>query len=313
MKIIKLFISAGLIGIFVAYADISAEKNSSGTAVSSTTAVESSLKEQYISKVLIEAKWGDKPGEFAYTMREGSGDWPKSFVVDKDDNIFILDHINNQIQKFDKYGRYVSSIPIESYRLSTKEEKEESKKTWNKLGVSFPVIHVDEIKYIDGIIYAYQSIRKSQIPENRLLKMKDRNFDEVTLKNEINDLKKYKFTREQESFWKEKFKDDKNFSLKVQNSNDKKYEWAMYDGKKIREFYYDKNHNLYIRDTYGSLRKYNPKGDCIFALNVGWMKKEYVSEKGDIYVLELYALKKQESYSIDDYDGIRITKWSLVK
>lgn len=115
--------------------------------------------EQYVSERLIEGKWGNKPGEFGMTMWEGEGDYPKSFVVDSNENIYILDHINNRIQKFDNSGKYETSISIESYRRATDEEVEKSKKTWNKLGYSFPIFEIDDL-YIDNDNNLY-------IPQNR--------------------------------------------------------------------------------------------------------------------------------------------------
>jgi formylmethanofuran dehydrogenase subunit E-like metal-binding protein len=83
------------------------------------------------------------------TMFEGIPVFPKSLVVDSKGNIFLLDTFNNRIQKFDKEGKYIASISVESYRRSTKQEVEESKNTWNKLGFDFPTIYAQEL-YIDS-------------------------------------------------------------------------------------------------------------------------------------------------------------------
>lgn len=144
--------------------------------------------EQYVPEMLIEGKWGNKPGEFGMTMWEGEGDYPKSFVVDSAGCIYILDHINNRIQKFDNSGKYETSISIESYRRSTKKEIEESKETWNKLGLDFPVVEADEL-YIDsnGDLYIPQKrhhVEKAGTKLNPLkFNKKSKKIEKVNIEN----------------------------------------------------------------------------------------------------------------------------------
>ena len=72
--------------------------------------------EEYMPKVIVEGKWGTGPGEF------GRGEWgehfyePHSMVVDSEGNIYVLDTVNNRIQKFDNKGKYLLSIPVESFK-----------------------------------------------------------------------------------------------------------------------------------------------------------------------------------------------------
>jgi len=72
--------------------------------------------EESMPKVIVEGKWGTGPGEF------GRGEWgehfyePRSMVVDSEGNIYVLDTVNNRIQKFDNKGKYLLSIPVESFK-----------------------------------------------------------------------------------------------------------------------------------------------------------------------------------------------------
>ena len=72
---------------------------------------------EYVPKVIIQGKWGNKPGEFG---REGEADVmdlkPESMAVDSKGNIYILDFVNNRIQKFDSEGRYLKSIEVDGLR-----------------------------------------------------------------------------------------------------------------------------------------------------------------------------------------------------
>ncbi|HAX61209.1 MAG TPA: hypothetical protein DCX95_01420 [Elusimicrobia bacterium] len=70
--------------------------------------------EEYVPRVIIEGKWGTGPGEFG--VAEGYQILPKKITVDNKENIFILDTANSRIQKFDKNGKHLFSIPIKSFQ-----------------------------------------------------------------------------------------------------------------------------------------------------------------------------------------------------
>jgi len=76
------------------------------------------VTEEYVPKVVIEAKWGTNKGEFGRSsLGEGTILYqPDSLAVDSKGNIYILDIVNNRIQKFDKEGRYIKSLRVESYK-----------------------------------------------------------------------------------------------------------------------------------------------------------------------------------------------------
>lgn len=96
------------------------------TASVSTTDV---VIEEYVPRVIIEGKWGTGPGEFGifYDINEAelSGipyPTPNSITVNSKGEIYILDLLNNRIQKFDSNGIYLLSIPV----LGLTNEKGES-------------------------------------------------------------------------------------------------------------------------------------------------------------------------------------------
>jgi hypothetical protein len=73
---------------------------------------------EYVPKVIIEGKWGGGPGEFGRWVEMGGEQEiyePSSLAVDSKGNIYILDIVNERIQKFDSDGKYIKSIPVESF------------------------------------------------------------------------------------------------------------------------------------------------------------------------------------------------------
>ena len=75
--------------------------------------------EEYVPKVIIEGRWGTGPGEFGaidpmqaeYFGVAGS---PASMAVNSKGEIYVLDHLNNRIQKFSSDGKFATSITIPS-------------------------------------------------------------------------------------------------------------------------------------------------------------------------------------------------------
>lgn len=81
--------------------------------------------EEYVPKVIIEGKWGSNPGEFGVagvtlddfnpispTMTPV---YPSSLAINKMGQIYILDIVNNRIQKFSEDGKFIKEIPVESW------------------------------------------------------------------------------------------------------------------------------------------------------------------------------------------------------
>jgi len=71
--------------------------------------------EEYVPKVIIEGKWGAGPGEFGRQVGYEDDDVPSSLAVDSSGNIYVLDYVNNRIQKFSKEGKYLLSLPVDGY------------------------------------------------------------------------------------------------------------------------------------------------------------------------------------------------------
>jgi len=81
-----------------------------------STAADQVPIEEYVPKVIIEGKWGTGPGEFG---RQGDFDYdlkPGSLAVDSKGNIYILDFVNNRIQKYSGEGKHLLDIPIDGLR-----------------------------------------------------------------------------------------------------------------------------------------------------------------------------------------------------
>jgi hypothetical protein len=71
---------------------------------------------EYVPKVIIEGKWGRGPGEFGRQSDVNYDFKPESLAVDSKGNIYILDFVNNRIQKFDSSGKYLKSIEVDGLK-----------------------------------------------------------------------------------------------------------------------------------------------------------------------------------------------------
>jgi hypothetical protein len=69
--------------------------------------------EEYVGRVIIRAGFGEGPGQFGIYEHEQGVSGPTGIAVDNEGYIYIIDNINHRVNKFDKEGRYVSSINID--------------------------------------------------------------------------------------------------------------------------------------------------------------------------------------------------------
>lgn len=67
------------------------------------------LSENYTQKVIIEAKWGDKPSEFG-RVKAGFWEGPTCFNIDDSGNIYIMDFYNARIQCYDEKGKFIKAV-----------------------------------------------------------------------------------------------------------------------------------------------------------------------------------------------------------
>ena len=75
-------------------------------------AQQDSLPEKYTKKVLIEAKWGNGPGEFQLEPLNEIKTWTTYLALDKQGNIYITDPNNYRINIFDQNGSYINTLTL---------------------------------------------------------------------------------------------------------------------------------------------------------------------------------------------------------
>ena len=136
----------------------SGDKEAAGSPLYSGGAVAAPV-EEYLPKVVIKGKWGDKPGEFGLgeAMGEEGGDViPNEIVSDDGGNIYVLDNWNNRVQKFNTNGKFLEMYPLEIFVHPTNEEFEQSIKAWNKRMDGFIKIKANKLAWMDGRLYVHQ-------------------------------------------------------------------------------------------------------------------------------------------------------------
>ena len=70
------------------------------------------LPEKYVKKVIIEAKWGNGPGEFGLDPLPESYEYTTYFTVGPNGNIYIEDPNNCRINVYTKTGKFLREIKI---------------------------------------------------------------------------------------------------------------------------------------------------------------------------------------------------------
>ncbi|MEW6104396.1 MAG: hypothetical protein AB1630_11385 [bacterium] len=79
--------------------------------------------EEYVPKVIIEGNVGTETGDFGYNGIEGVIVGPQEMILGNDGYLYIVDTANNRIQRFDTEGKYISSIPVDSFRVKYNDER----------------------------------------------------------------------------------------------------------------------------------------------------------------------------------------------
>ncbi|MEO0094765.1 MAG: hypothetical protein ABIL66_02590 [candidate division WOR-3 bacterium] len=114
--------------------------------------IDTTKLEKYEKKVIIDAKWGNGPGEFGI-IKEACGIAPNCYTIDKNGNIYIVDPVNARVQIFDTDGRYLREFQY------TEKDSRSSHLTWESSDIT-----VDE----NGTIYILFYIFVGSVSERRV-------------------------------------------------------------------------------------------------------------------------------------------------
>ncbi|MBN1695598.1 hypothetical protein JW879_09440 [candidate division WOR-3 bacterium] len=91
-----------------------AEKAVGGTATTELEKVaandENEGVENYVKKVIVEADWGDGPGEFGMDLQHNPPNGPGPLALDKKGILYIYNIGKKKVYKFDKKGEFLGSI-----------------------------------------------------------------------------------------------------------------------------------------------------------------------------------------------------------
>ena len=239
--------------------------------------------EEYLPKIVIKGKWGDKPGEFGLGNgmgEEGDNVVPDGIVADDKGNIYVLDAWNNRVQKFNVTGKYLEMYPLEIFVRPTDEEFEQSRKTWNKRADGFIKAKAQMLAWINGQLYVRQK---------RMADVQSGKYEERVLV-----LKSGKFTKavdtgrkahEKVDQWKQS--DDKGNRYVAGVRGWEKFNKA---GTKVFEFPAYNEHKF--RDgtlNFKSVVSFDKKGDCFlelrpFSVNTADWARVYMPDGGGMQI-----------------------------
>ncbi len=73
------------------------------------------LPVKYVKKVIIDAKWGNGPGEFGINLNTDPITAPGGISIDSNGDIYIVDMANHRVQHFDRNGKLCNTFKITSY------------------------------------------------------------------------------------------------------------------------------------------------------------------------------------------------------
>ncbi|MEW6007921.1 MAG: hypothetical protein AB1595_07260 [bacterium] len=286
--------------------------------------------------MIIEQKQGTGTGEFGFRRWEGEPEWPTSFVLNSKGEICILDHLNNRIQIFSNSGKYLNSIPIESYKSASEEEIEESMKTWNPIGFDFATIAARDL-YIDKDDNFYLDQHRMNVKpggetirETRRIKH-TKTGKRVFLSQEK--LEKIALLQDQnqglfielgtgKSQIKEKYqiklmpKATNTQNVEIQNLKDNstktiqlKFERPYSETEFVKT---DKNGNIYIFTRLPhQIRKYNLQGKILSILNVSSTPR--IDKEGNIYQMELLPDPQYPASWGEELWLLKVIKWEVKK
>jgi len=70
------------------------------------------LPEKYVKKVIIEAKWGNGPGEFGLEPIDETYTWQTHLAIDNEGNFYIVDANNCRINVYNQNGKFIKEIKV---------------------------------------------------------------------------------------------------------------------------------------------------------------------------------------------------------
>ncbi|MFA6094075.1 MAG: hypothetical protein WC986_14140 [Elusimicrobiota bacterium] len=266
-------------------------------------------KEKYEGKTLIVCKWGEKPGECQTRMWEGDGDWPRSFVVDDKEHVYVLDHLNNRVQHYDEAGKLLGVIPIQSYQLCTEEEAEENQ------GREYSVFSIEGMWLINGGIYAMQDEKHQDTHKKTLLEMHEGSFVPVVSTTTKTLVEKRMTVEYRNADIREHLNTHQKFKTSVKKTKFGDREEFFYDGLRIGSAYFDRGNNVWIVSR-GRIRKYGHQGTLLFETPLDNMASHDVSNNGNLYLMNLYSTKPGDPAHLgfeDYWEGVDIKKFTPAK
>ncbi|MCK5599251.1 hypothetical protein KAI78_06470 [bacterium] len=290
---------------------------------------------EYIEKIIIEEEWGQGKKQVGGDAFEGESLEPKSFQIDNSGQVLLFDYINNRIKVYNKDGESINIIPVESYKRSTKEEVELSKRHWNTSGYDFRTICADEI-LLDKKDNIYIKKQIVKVGEEKIYKSIDVYFKfsepawEKTEKEQYEKVKKHNRFREKAGIENHGIdKEEKNYQVIVENLNGNVIFQSVNNSQNVKIFQVNVEENeinyLFLDEegfiyfgfkTLRSVKKYRIEtGELEANINIPGYPSQLnmeVTGKGDIYVLE-YIPDLQAPESAIYAKGIRLIKYELVK
>ncbi len=299
---------------------------------------------KYTKKVLIDTKWGDKPGEFGMNIYNSPPSGPGNLVIDND-NLYIYDYANNRVYKYDSIGilqRVLQSkIDDDEGNAEKKEIINFTVKDDTLYGVVFPVSEgIEEIAIINTETGEKIGIAEVCFWESYPILNVEKNNERIVLtrgrekryKLEVNYEQGYMFLKTPEisskDFGEFKKKDKKKGYLYVRRqkfiiSNAKG--GSIYNAEKLAE---DKDENIYIivwsSNPLGSpsprnfvqVYKFSNEGRKLATVDLplGGVSgiDPKISEKGDIYYLYATGEIIEKDWKISFVPGkVQLIKWEL--
>jgi hypothetical protein len=301
--------------------------------------------DKYVKKVIIDAEWGDGPGEFGMDLSVLHG--PINLVIDKE-NIYIYDCGNRRIHKYDSLGNLEKTFGINERDETGNPGEEEivnfTVKDDTLYGILFPVWpHHDRIILINTNTGNKIAILKFNAPKSDIMFSIEKGNGELFIERNLEERYRLNisFDDEKDTFLV-KTTGTPNFYENFSKLDKKKGELIL--GEKsflildVPGLYLgsawqiarDKDGNFYIEvfsenpvgapspRTFYQVFKFSNKGKKLATVDIplgsisGASPK--ISENGDIYCLYATGEVIEKDWKISFFPGkVQLIKWELQK